>query len=109
MKTIIIFLASSLMTISALAQSVSTLTVNVKGNKTDLIIIDGKEYAVTDDFNSNARAPIVVSNLQAGQHTLQIRHNDQLNLASTTFTIRTGFDMNITIAGNGSVQLRESK
>jgi len=109
MKTIIIFLASSLMTISALAQTVSTLTVNVKGNNTDLIIIDGKEYAVTDDFNSNARAPIVVSNLQAGQHTLQIRHNDQLNLAATVFTIRTGFDMNITIAGNGSVQLRESK
>ena len=109
MKTILIFLASSLMTISAIAQSVSTVTINVKGNKTDLIILDGKEYPVTTDVNSNDKAPIVVSNLQAGQHTLQVRHNDELNLASTTFTIRTGYDMNITVTWNGAVQLRESK
>jgi Ca2+-binding EF-hand superfamily protein len=97
------------MAVSAIAQTVSTVTINVRGNNNEAIIIDGKEYVVTSDYTTNTNSPIVVSNLQAGQHTLAIRRSNEINPSSTVFTIRTGYDLQITIAGNGSVQSRETK
>ena len=109
MKTIFIFLASCILTMSAIGQTVSTLTVNVKGNNNQSIVIDGQEYVVNNDYNTNTNTPIVVSNLQSGQHTLQIKRANEVNPSSTTFTIRTGYDLQITITANGSVQSRETK
>jgi len=97
------------MSVSMLAQTVSTVTINVKGNNNESIIVDGKEYIVNNDNNTTSNTPIVVSNLQAGQHTLQIKRSNDINPASTVFTTRTGFDLQITIAANGSVQSRETK
>jgi len=72
-------------------------------------VIDGKTYSVTSDYNTNTNTPIVVSNLQAGQHTLQIQRSNEANPSSTVFTTRTGYDLQIVISANGSVQLRETK
>jgi hypothetical protein len=109
MKTIFLFLVSCITTISMLAQSVSTVTINVRGNNNEAIVIDNTEYVVYNDYTTNTNTPIVVSNLQAGQHTLQIKRADEANPSSTIFTIRTGYDLQIIIAGNGSVQLKETK
>jgi Ca2+-binding EF-hand superfamily protein len=109
MKTIFLFLASCISILSVSAQSVSTVTVNVRGNNNEAILIDSKEYTVYNDYNTNTNTPIVVSNLQAGQHTLQIRRSNEVNPSSTVFSTRTGYDLQITIAANGSVQLRETK
>lgn len=109
MKKFSIVLVSCMMITSLFSQTVSTVTINVKGNSTDAIIINGQEYVVTNDYNTNTNTPIVVSNLQAGQHTLQIRRSNEVNPSSTVFTIRTGYDLQITIAANGSVQQRETK
>ena len=105
MKTLFLFLASCITVLSISAQTVSTVTVNVRGANNGAIIIDNTEYIV----NTNTNTPIVVSNLQAGQHTLQIKRSDQINPSSTVFTTRTGYDLQITITANGSVQLRETK
>ncbi len=109
MKTIFLFLLSCTAAISVLAQSVSTVTINVRGNNTQSIVIDNKEFSVQNDYNTNTNTPIVVSNLQAGQHTLQVRRTDEVNPSSTVFTIRTGYDLQIVITANGSVQLKETK
>ena len=109
MKTIFLFLASCISILSVSAQSVSTVTVNVRGNNNEAIIIDSKEYTVYSDYNTNTSTPIVVSNLQSGQHTLQIRRSNEVNPSSTVFTTRTGYDLQITITPNGSVQLKETK
>ena len=109
MKTIFLFLASCIITVSVLSQSVSTVTINVRGNNNEAIVIDNTEYVVYNDYTTNTNTPIVVSNLQAGQHTLQIKRADEANPSSTIFTMRTGYDLQITIAANGSVQLRETK
>jgi hypothetical protein len=109
MKTISIFLISCAIATSVLAQSVSTVTINVRGNINESIVIDSKEYVVQNDYNSNTNTPIVVSNLQSGQHTLQIKRSDEVNPSSTVFTMRTGYDLQITITANGSVQLKETK
>ena len=109
MKTIFLFLASCITTISVLAQSVSTVTITVRGNNNEAIVIDNTEYVVYNDYATNTNTPIVVSNLQAGQHTLQIKRADEANPSSTIFTTRTGYDLQIIIAANGSVQLKEIK
>lgn len=109
MKTIFFFLLSCTAAISVLAQSVSTVTINVRGNTTQSIVIDNKDFSVQNDYNTNANTPIVVSNLQSGQHTLQIKRSDEVNPSSTVFTTRTGYDLQITITANGSVQLKETK
>ena len=108
MKTIFLFLASCISILSVSAQSVSTVTVNVRGNNNEAIMIDSKEYTVYSDNNTNTSTPIVVSNLQSGQHTLQIRRSNEVNPSSTVFTTRTGYDLQITISPNGSVQLKET-
>ena len=109
MKTISLLLVSCIVATSVLSQTVSTVTINVRGNNNQSIMIDGTEYIVSNDYNTNTNTPIVVSNLQAGQHTLQIKRADNINPSSTIFTIRTGYDLQITISGNGSVTTRETK
>ena len=109
MKTILFFIASCISVLSVSAQSVSTVTVNVRGNNNEAIVIDGQEYSVNNDYNTNTNTPIVVSNLQSGQHTLQIKRSNEVNPSSTVFTTRIGYDLQITIAANGSVQLKETK
>ena len=109
MKTIFLFLAGCITVISVSAQSVSNVTITVRGNNNEAIVIDNTEYVVYNDYSTNTNTPIVVSNLQAGQHTLQIKRADEVNPSSTIFTTRTGYDLQIIIAGNGSVQLKETK
>lgn len=109
MKTISLFLVSCIMATSVISQTVSTVTINVRGTNNESIIIDGREYVVNTDYSTNTNTPIVVSNLQAGQHTLQIKRINDVNPSSTIFTIRNGYDLQITITANGSVQTRETK
>ena len=109
MKTILLFLASCIFVLSVSSQSVSTVTVNVRGNNNEAIIIDSKQYTIYNDYNTNTSNPIVVSNLQSGQHTLQIKRTNEVNPSSTVFTTRTGYDLQITVTANGSVQLKETK
>jgi hypothetical protein len=97
------------MATAVISQTVSTITINVRGNNNESIIIDGKEYVVNNDYNTNTNTPIVVSNLQTGQHTLQIKRTNEVNPSSTMFTIRNGYDLQITITANGSVQSKEIK
>ena len=109
MKTIFLFLACCIIATSVSSQSVSNVTINVRGNNNEAIVIDNTEYVVYNDHTTNTNTPIVVSNLQAGQHTLQIKRADEANPSSTIFTTRTGYDLQIIIAANGSVQLKETK
>ena len=109
MKTIFLFLASCISVLSASAQSVSNVTITVRGNNNEAIVIDNIEHVVYNDYTTSTNTPIVVSNLQAGQHTLQIKRADEANPSSTIFTTRTGYDLQIIIAANGSVQLKETK
>lgn len=109
MKTIAIFLLSCITTTAAVAQTTSTVTINVRGANNESILINGQEYVITSDYNTNNNTPIVVTNLQAGQHTLQIKRSGEVNPSSTVFTVRNGYDLQINITANGSVSLRETK
>ena len=110
MKTILIALVSSFLTISAIAQ---TVTVTVMGNRNKQISIDGTVYTIEAAPNAN-RTPMVIPGLALGQHTLEVVNgnpNDNVDdeNVSTSFKVRTGYDMQITVRNNGAVQLREVK
>ncbi len=109
MKTILMFLFSGITAIAAIGQTTSTVTISVKGANNESILINGQEYVVTSDYSANNNTPIVVSNLQSGQHTLQIKRRNEVIPSSTVFTVRNGYDLQINITANGSVQLRETK
>jgi hypothetical protein len=105
MKTLSLLLLSCLTALSVLAQNLSTATITVRGTRTERIIVDGQTYDVTNN------TPIVVSNLQPGQHTLQlVRANDVQDADdSRTFYVRSGYDLMVTVNNNGSIQLKETK
>lgn len=114
MKQIIMGLVGMLVSLSILAQ-VGTVTINVMGNRNKQVTVDGTNYTIGNEVNSvtGKRVPIVLNNLTSGQHTLTVvnenpNRNDENNI-STVFRIRSGYDMNITVRNNGTVQLKETK
>src|SRR5689334_20396845 len=117
MKKISIFLVSCITALSVFAQYTnrgSTVTITVNGNRNRQVLVDGKDY--TNSTNSvttnNIPAPITITDLQAGQHTLQLvranRYNNNSNNRAgntRTFNTRQGYDVNITVNNDGSIQL----
>jgi len=121
MKKVSIFLVSCLMALSIGAQNnAGIVTIKIDGNRNKEVLVDGKSYAVSvnTDINSNTTTavnmPITINDLQTGQHTLQVvRSNTNNNNTSATntvtFNLRSGYDLQITISKNGSVQQNETR
>jgi hypothetical protein len=116
MKKIVMGLAGLFVSLSILAQvSGTTVTINVMGNRNKQVSVDGNNYTISSDVNSvtGKNMPIMIPNLSVGQHTLEVinenpNRNDE-NTISTVFRIRAGYDMQITVRNNGTVQLKETK
>jgi transcriptional regulator CtsR len=86
----------------------NTVTIKVNGNKNRQIILDGRTYSL-DNLNANNNS-ITVTDLQLGQHTIQVlRSNRNKNNVTTTFTLRQGYDLNINVNGGGGIQVREKR
>jgi hypothetical protein len=116
MKTLFSMMAGTLITVTAAAQATSgTLTIKLMGNKQRTVLVDGISYnAVIQTGNSTRpQSLITIPGLTAGQHTLTVQTaatgNRAATTANTTFTLRSGYDLTITIANNGTVQTSESR
>jgi len=112
MKSLLVFILSCLTALSIYAQ---TVTITVNGNRNREVLVDGRSFTVENTTTSTTlKAPIIINDLQTGQHTLQVvRMNPNTNTtnrtSSTTFTLRPGYDLEITINGNGSVSQTEKR
>lgn len=121
MKSVSIFFLSTLMALSVFAQNItSTVTIQVNGNRNRQVVVDGRSFSMsgysnTSQNNNNAvNNAITITDLQPGQHTLQVLRSSQNNYGrrnsnATAFTLRSGYDLLITVNGDGSVQLKESR
>jgi len=128
MKKVSIFLVSSLMALSIGAQdelsrnaqgNSPTLTIKVEGNRNKEVVIDGRNYTVSfnNDINSGAATvnmPITISDLQPGQHSLRVVRNNSYNnntsmTNTVTFTLRSGYDLLVTVNSDGSIQQTETR
>ena len=111
MKIFFLGLVSLALSTAVYAQTYSTVTINVMGNRNTQLILDGTTHDISPLSNAgDTRTPLVLTNLPAGQHTLEVvnTQNEGANL-STVFRIRSGYDMQITVRNNGTIQLRETK
>ncbi|MDB5200143.1 MAG: hypothetical protein JWO92_2106 [Chitinophagaceae bacterium] len=90
----------------------SIVTVNVNSNTRNEIRIDGRDYG------RGTNNVISITDLQPGQHTLQVIErrgikgvlNGRGNTnATTTFNVREGYDMQITVNANGRTRIRETR
>jgi hypothetical protein len=113
MKTFSLVLLTCLIGLSVSAQTTPIVTITVNGSRIKEVRVDGQTYAVNTDVNAVSKnLPITVNNLELGHHTIEVIRTTQSNTTrtnSTTFNLRTGYDMKITVNSNGSVQLSESR
>lgn len=98
----------------------SIVTITLRNNANDQVLVDGNSYP---PGTGNAGANIVyLTKVGAGQHSLQVtskrglggilngRRNTNNNTnVNTTFTVRSGYDMQITLNQNGNVRVRETR
>lgn len=109
----------------------STLTIDVKGNRNTQVWVDGRSYSANDRYDNQRRERydnlVTINGLQPGQHSLRVmiddyRHQDNRNRNNrndrrnqndynniTTFNLRAGYDMEITVNANGTLRYKESK
>jgi len=116
MKQIALLLAVLVFNLSVQAHTAftgSTVTITVNGNKNLQLSVDGKGYDLVSNIATGNKTTVTLTNLESGQHTfLLIRTEQNTNRSdriATTFNLRYGYDMQVTINGNGSIELIEKK
>ncbi|HEV7781393.1 MAG TPA: DUF4476 domain-containing protein [Chitinophagaceae bacterium] len=89
-----------------------TVTINVTGNRNKQIAVDGRNYTISN-ATTLAEQEVVISDLSIGQHTLQVTrsniNNNRNSSVNTSFTLREGYDLDITINSTGAVSMTEKK
>jgi hypothetical protein len=107
MKVFLILVTSCFIALSSFPQH-NDVILKVNGNKNRKVVVDGTTYTMT---NTNAKANnknVTITHLQPGSHTIQVlRTNKATNTTVTTFTLRSGYDVIITVNGTGAVQVKE--
>lgn len=103
MRKAFVTMVLAVLAYSAQAQQV---TIKINGNKTRQVMVDGKAY--TPGRQTGTERTIGITNLAAGQHSIQVVRNNSTsnNTPVTTFTTIDGYETVITIAANGSVHLK---
>jgi hypothetical protein len=116
MKQVSIYLLSFLTALTVHAhQNIagSNVTITVNSNKSLQVYIDSKDYSLVNAATNNIKATITINNLEIGQHSLLFvlttPNKSGVERINTMFMLRYGFDMNIKLNGNGSLELIESK
>jgi len=107
MKKILCFLLAGVLAVSAFA---GTVKVTLNGNKNFVVTIDGRTY--TPNTTANGKKEIVISDLQNGQHSIEIyRPNNRgvnKSIYSSSFNLNQNEMMNIIVNANGGVRIEES-
>ncbi|MET0394950.1 MAG: DUF4476 domain-containing protein, partial [Chitinophagaceae bacterium] len=95
---------------AAFAQT-STVTINTTGNRNKQVIVDGKTYTISNVTVRDSQA-VVIGDLAAGQHTLELvrtNANNRNSSTKSTFSLRDGYDLTLTVGANGSISTAETR
>lgn len=122
MKTILSTLMVCFLAVAGIAQTTGTVNIIFQGitkntNNYEVRIDDRRYFSNTNASNTNIYK-IAINNILTGSRALRVyklRNNSVATNASTqntliysnNFTLREGYDMNITVRANGSVQFNE--
>ena len=121
-------LSTIFITLFSLAVSAQTVTVTFQGAanraKSYQIVIDGVSYYSANSVSNNGRQITTINNLSEGSHNLEVYTLSNRNTGyndgtatqpstkpvyTKTFQLRQGYDMNITVRGNGQVSFTEKR
>jgi hypothetical protein len=101
---------------SLAAQNNSTVNITVNGNRNKEVKVDGKSYLVNTDASpvTSENSPIQIRQLMPGPHSIEVvrkgrYNNTAIQSNTTTFNLRSGYDLNITINNDGSVLTSETR
>src|SRR4051812_31740345 len=111
MKSLYLLLLSLVTALTVLAQT-GTLTIQVNGNRNKQLMVDGKSYDLNNSTGTNKNDPVTISDLKTGTHKIQfVRSNQNKTTSKTskTVTLRPGYDLMVTVNGDGTIQTKESK
>ncbi len=109
MKSLFLVLTSLVISIMAFSQTKPTVTIITEGARSRQVVVDNKTYTITNPTTGTTQS-IVISNLQPGPHTLSvIRANLTRNPNGTSFTLREGYDLTLTVSANGSLSTSETR
>lgn len=107
-----ILIALSLLLLSQVAYEQSSVTIKTTGNRNKQLIVDNKTYTI-ENTTTTAISEIVIPDLAPGQHTIELIRSSQYNSSNTnsksTFVTRTGYDLALSIAANGSMSTTETR
>lgn len=126
MRSLSLFIVSSIFALSSFAQFNQTVTLvfvtaaNDNYKNYEAVIDDVSYYSenIADNNNrtNNNRNTIWLNNFQPGQHTIQVyslkngsneERSNNTAIYSSTFNVRQGFDTKIAVRNNGQVQFSE--
>ncbi len=124
MKKILMAVLSGFLAISATAQTI-TLTFNgANKNINYQVLLDGKSYySNSSTYPTNVTKEVALTNQRFGNHKIMVyrlrsnsgTYRNEINtrpygnaIYTKTFELREGYDMNITVNGNGRVSFSES-
>jgi hypothetical protein len=110
MKALFLFLTVIFSSI-VFSQTQSTVTINTTGNRNKQLVVDNKYYTI-DNTSATDQQSVVINDLTSGQHTLEVQRvnaNNRSVSTKTTFTLREGYDLTITVSANGSVSSAEKR
>ena len=89
------------------------LTLSVVGNKDLRLTVDGRDQLLANTVVTGNTSAGNIERIGNGQHTMQITrtnpNTNRLEQINTVFIMRKGFDLDITVTGNGSLELVESR
>jgi hypothetical protein len=111
MKNLLISLALLIAASPVFTQTLSTVTINATGNRHKQIIVDNNSYTIDNTTTTDVKE-IVINDVTPGLHTLELTRsnsNSYRQPTKTSFTVRSGYDLTINIASNGSISTSETR
>src|SRR5436190_20872161 len=111
MKNLLISLALLIAASPVFTQTLSTVTINATGNRHKQIIVDNNSYTIDNTTTTDVKE-IVINDVTPGLHTLELTRsnsNSYRKPTKTSFTVRSGYELTINIASNGSISTSETR
>jgi len=111
MKTFFSILASLFITSFVFSQTQSTVTIDITGNRNKQVTVDSRIYTVNNTTSTEEQS-FVITDLAAGQHSLEVARNNQFGsrvATKTYFTVRDGYNLVITIGTDATVSTSETR
>jgi hypothetical protein len=107
MKSLLISLALLIAASPVFSQTLSNVIISATGNRHKQIIVANTSYTIDNATTTDVKE-IVINDVTPGLHTLElVRGNRQPT--KTSFTVRSGYDLTVNIASNGSISTSETR